>query len=132
MLATVPLFSGCSKRELRAISALGTPVFVDTGTALTTQGQPGNEFFLMVAGRANCAINGIEVGTFGPGDFFGEMSLLGGGPRAATIETTSAGEVLVLDRREFASLLEDSPKIAIKLLRVMAERVRKLEENLIN
>jgi CRP/FNR family transcriptional regulator, cyclic AMP receptor protein len=130
MLAAVPLFAGCGKQELRRISGLGTPVFVDAGTALTTQGQPGNEFFLMVSGAARCVINGAEVGTFGPGDSFGEMSLLSGGPRVATIETTTPAEVLVLDRREFASLIEDSPKIAVKLLKVMAERVRRLEEDL--
>jgi CRP-like cAMP-binding protein len=130
MLAAVPLFSGLGKRELRAISGLGTPVFVDTGTALTAQGEPGNEFFLMISGTARCVISGTEVGTFGPGDSFGEMSLLGSGPRVATVETTTPAEVLVLDRREFASLLEDSPKIAVKLLKVMAERLRRVEEDL--
>lgn len=124
MLAAVPLFSACSQAELRQIARLGTPVSVTAGTVLTVEGRPGREFFLVIDGSADCAIGGVHAASFGPGDFFGELSLLDGGPRTATVTADSDMEVLVLDARELSSLLAASPSITGKVLATLARRLR--------
>lgn len=124
MLAAVPLFSSCNQVELRQIARLGTPVPVSAGTVLTAEGSPGREFFLIVEGMADCSVGGNRAAQFGPGDFFGEMALLDGGPRTATVTAVTDMKVLVLDAREFASLLAASPSITSKVLATLARRLR--------
>jgi CRP/FNR family cyclic AMP-dependent transcriptional regulator len=123
-LGAVPLFSTCSKAELRAIASLGTELNVAAGRVLTEQGKPGREFFLVISGTARCEINGKRVATFGPGDFFGEMALIDRGPRTATVTAETPMELLVLDSREFNELLDASPSISKKLLLAFAARRR--------
>jgi len=123
-LSTVPLFSACSKVELRMIANMGTEVAVPDGKAITEQGKPGREFCLIVEGAARCLVDGEQVATFGPGDFFGEMSLLDRGPRRATIISDGPTLLLVLDSTEFARLLDSSPSTAKKLLLAFAARQR--------
>src|SRR5579862_8377645 len=115
-LARVPLFSTCTKGELRQIAQLGTEVAVPDGTAVTEQGKPGFEFCLVMGGKARCLVDGTQVAVFGPGDFFGEMALLDRGPRHATVVADGTLQLLVLDSREFSALLDTAPSIAKKLL----------------
>ena len=121
-LAKVPLFSGCSKKELRQIASLGTSLRVGPGTELTRQGDPGSEFIMIVDGHTRCVKNGRTVDRFGPGDFFGELALITRHPRNATVVTEGEATVRVFDRREFTTLLDDAPGIARKLLVVLAAR----------
>ena len=120
LLGAVPLFAGCTRRELGQIARLGTNVSVNAGSALTTQGRVGLEFMLVIDGQARCLIDGVEVGVYGPGDYFGELALLDGGPRAATIVAITDMNLLVLDRGEFFQLLDEAPSITRKLLITMA------------
>jgi CRP-like cAMP-binding protein len=131
-LAEVPLFSTCSQRELREIAKLGTPIEVDEGRVLTKQGAPGREFFLVLDGKADCAVRGRRVAVFGPGDYFGELALIEGGTRTATVTATSPMELLVLSTTEFASLIRSSSSIAIKMLTALARRVRESQESTYN
>lgn len=124
MLRQVPLLSECSKRELREIAGLGARISIDKGRVLTTQGKPGWEFFMVVDGKAKCEIDGKTVAHFGPGDFFGEMAMLDHGPRHATVTAEGPMDVLVLDGREFRTLLDASPTITRKLLNTLAKRER--------
>ncbi len=119
-LRTVPLFSTCSPRELDRITRLGTSVTVGAGTEITTQGRPGSEFLLVIQGYARCSVDGREVSTLGPGDFFGEVSLLNGGPRSATVTAKTEMQLLDLDRREFYGMLDSVPTVTRKLLSVVA------------
>ncbi len=123
-LASVPLFSACSKRELREISRLGTEVSVEEGAVLTEQGAPGSEFCLVLEGKARCEVNGEQVAEIAAGDFFGEMALLDRGPRRATVIAESPMRLMVLENREFNRLLDASPTIAKKLLLAFAARTR--------
>jgi CRP/FNR family cyclic AMP-dependent transcriptional regulator len=123
-LAGVSLFSGCSRRELEKIARLGTELKVADGAALTVEGRLGREFILVMAGEASCSIDGVEIARFGPGDSFGELSLLDGGPRTATVVADGEATILVLDQREFGELLDASPSIARKLLVELAARQR--------
>ncbi len=123
-LADMPLFSNCTRREMAAVAQLGTLVHAKPGVTLTRQDQPGREFVLVMDGLAECVINGHTVATYRRGDFFGELSLLDGGPRTATIAMVSPGELLVLDGREFFQMLDIAPSIVKTLLVEVARRQR--------
>jgi CRP-like cAMP-binding protein len=123
LLAEVPLFSSCTQGELRSIAQLGTPVDADEGVLLTQRGHPGREFFLVLDGKAACRVGRREVGRFGPGDYFGELALLHGGIRTADVVATTPMNLLVLDQREFRSMLTTTPSIGVKMLAHVAERL---------
>jgi CRP/FNR family transcriptional regulator/CRP/FNR family cyclic AMP-dependent transcriptional regulator len=129
-LRQVPLFSSCTDKELRTIAGLGTPVDIGADAALTRTGSRGREFFIVLSGEVSCIAQGTEVARFGPGDFFGEMSLLDGEPRSAEVRTLTAVTVLVLDRSEFLRLMESSPVLALKVITSMAQRLRKTTASL--
>lgn len=129
LLARVPLFSTCTQRELRAIAQLGTEVEVPAGRVLTRQGAPAREFFLVVEGKAECTVGTRRVAVFGPGDYFGELALIEGGPRTATVTAETPMSLVVLDAGEFSSLMQTAPSIAPKVLAVLARRLRQLQES---
>ncbi len=123
LLRSVPLFSNCSQGDLRSIASLGTPIKVDEGAYLTRRGQPGREFFLVLDGTASCRVGKKEVKRFTSGDFFGELALLHGGIRTADVVALTPMELLVLDAREFRSMLMVTPNICMKMLVNLAERL---------
>jgi CRP/FNR family transcriptional regulator len=124
MLARVPLFSACTDEELAEISRLGTVISTGADTHLTTQGGAGHEFLLLRSGHADCLRDGHLVARFGPGDYFGELALLDGGSRNATVVASEDVEVLVLSHGEFNDLLDRAPSIAKKLLVELVRRQR--------
>ncbi len=127
VLSEVLLFSGCNRKELDKISSLATEVDVPAGKVLAREGTPGREFYVILEGKASVSIEGRDVATLGPGDFFGEMALLDQGPRVATVIADSPMEVAVLDPREFSTLVEEHPGVARKILKVLAQRLRDSE-----
>jgi len=127
LLKNVSLFSACSAKELGTIASLVDEVDVPAGATLTSEGKPGGEFFVVADGTAKGTLRGRKVATYGPGAFFGEMSLLDHGPRSATITAESAMHLLVLDPVSFNELLAQAPGVARKILRTMAERLRSVE-----
>ncbi len=127
-LSTVKLFSACNKKELQAVARLCTPISIAEGETMTTEGTSGKECFVITAGKATVTIGGQPVGIVGPGDCVGEMSLLDGGPRTATVTASSPLSAYVMSPREFQSLLEISPAIARKLATTLAQRLRALED----
>ena len=126
-LAAVELFAGCSKRELGAIARLCARVVVDDGFVLTTEGGPGHECFVIAAGDADVTIGGRSVAHVGPGACVGEMSLLDGGERTATVTAMTLMVIYVIGAREFQSLLEVSPSISHKIMISLARRLRDAE-----
>ena len=131
MLFSVLLFSPCTKKELEALASLATQVDVPAGKVLATQGQTGSEFFVIVSGKAEATRSDVPIGVLGPGTFFGEMSLLEHKPRVATVTTTEPTSVLVLTAREFDKLVESMPSVDRKMLTVIADRLRELEERFV-
>jgi CRP/FNR family cyclic AMP-dependent transcriptional regulator len=125
-LASIPIFSECSKKELKAISKLVTPVTVHAGKTLVTQGDPGREFMIIAEGTATVKRNGRKVASLGPGDFFGELAVLAGVPRTATVVADTEMTVEALNRAEFSALLDESPAMAKKIL---LGAVKRLYEN---
>jgi CRP-like cAMP-binding protein len=125
-LSRIPIFSECSNRELKAISKLVTPVEVKAGKVLTKEGDQGREFMIIASGTASVRRNGRKVATLGPGDFFGELAVLAGVPRTATVTADTDMVVEALNRQEFSSLLDESPTLAKKIL---IGAVKRLYEN---
>ena len=121
-LAKIPLFKECTKKELQAVSRLVTPINVKAGKVLTKEGDAGREFMIIATGSASVRRKGRKIATLGPGDFFGELALLAGVPRTATVIAESDMIVEALNRAEFATLLDESPSIARKVLSAVAKR----------
>ncbi len=128
LLKGVPIFSVCSQKELHAVAKLGVTVEAEAGTALTTKGMPGREYFPVLEGVASCRMGRRELRRFGPGEFFGEMALLYGGVRTADVVATSEMRLLVLDSREFRSMLMATPLIGTKMLANLAERLSEADD----
>jgi CRP-like cAMP-binding protein len=126
-LRSVGLFADCSTRELEGIARICTSVQVDDGTVLTRQGDPGRECFVIADGSAAVEIDGEEVATVGPGDCVGEMSLLDGGRRTATVIARSPMTLYVLTAAEFRAVLDASLSIPRKILTSLARRLRHAE-----
>jgi CRP/FNR family transcriptional regulator, cyclic AMP receptor protein len=127
LLADVRLFSTCNKRELGRIASLADEVDAPRGKVIVRQGDPGRECFVITDGRARATIRGKGSTVLGPGSFFGEMSLLDQGPRSATVTAETDMHLLVLGSREFSSLVNEVPTVAVRMMRGLAERLREAE-----
>ena len=124
VLAGVPLFSACSKKDLQTIARASDEVRIEKGKTLVQQGQTGHEFFAIIDGKANVVRDGKKIATLGPGDYFGEMALLDREPRSASVVAASDMDLIVLGQREFAGVIDAVPSMAHKLLTAMARRLR--------
>jgi len=123
LLKAVPLFAGCSKKELQQVASVADELDFKQGRTLIREGASGREFFVLVDGTAEISRGGKRIDVAGPGDFFGEMSLLSDQPRNATVTTTSQVDLLVITAQSFRRLVESNPLIALKVMRAVAERV---------
>ena len=126
-LSAVGLFSACNKKELQSVAQLCMPLAVEEGFVLTTEGTAGRECFVIADGKASVTIKGAKVGEVGPGECVGEMALLDGGPRSATVTAESPMNVYALSVSEFRSLLSASPAILGKIATSLAQRLRARE-----
>ena len=126
-LANVRMFSALSKKELGMVSKAADVVTLKPGTDIITEGTSGHEFFLILDGQASVRRGGRKVATLGPGDYFGELSLLDRGPRSATIVADGNVEVAVIGQREFMAVLDQVPAVSHKLLVTMAHRLREAD-----
>jgi CRP/FNR family cyclic AMP-dependent transcriptional regulator len=124
LIKKVPLFSRCSKKELAAVAAEADELVLPTGRALATQGARGSEFVIIVDGSAEVRKNGRRINQLGSGDFLGEIALVSGALRTATVTTTSETRILVLTDRGFRRLTRDLPSIHASILRALSERLQ--------
>jgi CRP/FNR family transcriptional regulator, cyclic AMP receptor protein len=128
VLSKVPLFAGCSDKELRAIASKTTEMSFPKGAVLTKEGAPGEEAFVIAEGHVDVSIGGKQVATLGPGEILGEMSLLDHGPRAATARAATDVTTFVLNPLEFETILGDAAPVTRKILKSLAERLRAAEQ----
>jgi len=122
LLRKVPLFSACSKKELRRIAAIADELDFREGKVLTRQGGPGREMFILLDGTVKVERNGVQVNALGPGDFLGEGALVLGKPRNATITATAPLRALVISDVNFKQLLGEDPRISTKVHETLAAR----------
>jgi len=126
-LAQVPLFSACTKDELRKLARRTTDIPISEGHVLVREGDRGLEFFVIVNGRARVTRRGRKVSELGPGDFFGELALLIDAERNATVTAVTPMEAIVLSRRDFEAALADAPRMTRRLLSGMAKRLAEFD-----
>ena len=128
-LAEVPLFDGLSRRHLRQIAKLARIRRFAPSSAIVRAGDAGRSFYVLLDGSARVVGETGRSSRLGAGDYFGEMALLDGAPRSASV--VAEGEVLALtiDRSGFAKLLRSEPRLAEALLRTLAARLRAAERS---
>jgi CRP-like cAMP-binding protein len=125
LLAAVPLFSDLSSRHLKRIADLAEEVRFSAGDLIVQEGQPGGTFYVILEGEAKVTRKGRKLNELYPGDFFGEVSLLDGGPRTATVTAETPIVAIRLFRKEFAKLISAEPEIALKIVAELASRIRR-------
>ena len=131
LLSSIPLFAGLTPEQLTKVAALAKLKAYGRQQTVVTQGDPAQALFAIVRGRLKVSSSGPEgrdvvLGIMSEGEVFGEVALLDGGARSATCTSIEPCELLVIDREPFLELLESTPSIAVKLLHVLAGRLRRL------
>jgi CRP/FNR family transcriptional regulator, cyclic AMP receptor protein len=122
-LGEMSFFAGCTKKELERVAQMVTPIAIQAGSTFITEGSVGKEMVIISQGTATVRRGGRKVVTLGVGSVVGELALLLDRPRDASVTADVDGELLVLDRRSFNSLLDDIPGLAKKILLTMAKRM---------
>ena len=130
LLAGVPLFGGLSTRHLRRIRDLAEPADYMAGASLVKQGAEGEGFFVILEGLAKVVVGGRTINRLMPGDYFGEVSLLDGGVRTASVVSETPMKVLLIERSRFLKMLRDEGAIAVSLLEGMARAIRRTDRSL--
>lgn len=118
-----PLFAGLSKPELGSVAGLADEIRFDAGRTLIREGERGSEFIVILEGEVEVTKNGRRVARRGDDSFFGEIALVAGTPRTATVTTATPVRALVITDRAFDRLMRESPKIQSKVLKSLAERL---------
>ena len=126
MLKAVPLFADCDEKQLDFIATQVDEVDFVAGRDLCGEGAAGGEFFVILSGTAEVRRQGRHLRELGPGDFFGEIALLDGGPRTATVTALSEMKCLVLSRGQFHNVIRQNALIAVSVLQTLGERLRSL------
>jgi CRP-like cAMP-binding protein len=134
-LRRVSLLSGLSLERLQAVERIATEAEYLKGEVIVREGEPGDELYLLVEGAVDVVKDAgtpaeARVNTLGAGGYFGEMAVLDGSPRSATVLAASDARVLVLAGARLRELVHEMPDLAFDLLRVLAERIRRAEERL--
>lgn len=125
-LQRVPLFAGLNKRHVRKIAGASTIARVPAGQHIVREGFSAEAFYVVLEGEAH--VTGPPTSTrLGPGDFCGELGLLDGSPRSASVRADTDVVAVRLPRKEFLDLVDHRPDIARALLADLAARVRRLE-----
>lgn len=122
-LTPVPLFSGLSEDELDAVAHAATQLDYAAGRVLMREGEVAHEMFVVVEGTLEVTRSGEHVADIGPGGFAGELALLTHAHRNSTVSAKTDVSVLHIDGREFSSVIDTVPRIAAKLLPVIAARM---------
>ena len=123
LISKVPLFAGCSKRELGLVASIADEIAQPAGTSLIEQGKKGREFCILVDGEVDVRQGRKQLRLLSAGDFFGEIALILDAPRSATVTATTDVRLLVIDQNAFRRLLRESPSIQGKVLEALALRL---------
>jgi voltage-gated potassium channel len=123
LLQGIPLFAACTRAELTEVALSADEREAPAGARLTEEGRREREFFVVVEGAVAVRRGGRLLAELGPGDWFGEIAILTYKPRSATVTASSPVHLLVLSDRAFRRVVETTPRIALKVLRSVAERL---------
>ena len=123
-LKAVPLFAHCSPKELEFIASQVEEMDFSAGRVLCTEGTFGGDFFILETGSAEVARGGKRIATMRPGDFFGEIALVDGGKRTATVTTSAPSRAFVLGPQQFQNVLHQNVEIIHSVMKALAMRIR--------
>ena len=129
LLAACPLFKGIDPAGLAGLAELATPVDFPTGHVIARQGEIGTGFFVVIDGMVRVMRDGAIVARLGPGEFFGELSVLDRMPRNATVAAEAPTTCLALASWDFEKILLDQPALTLSILRGVAARLRDVTES---
>ena len=127
LLTAIDLFAGLSKRDAKKFLARSREVTHAKGKRVTGEGDPGYGFHLILTGRATVSQDGRTIRTLGEGDYFGEISMIDGRPRSATVTVDEDVRALALDHADFEKLLDEQPDVARGMLKTLCSRLREAE-----
>jgi len=128
LLGHIDLFAGCTKKELAQIASISSEYEAEAGQVLAKEGETGAEFFIIVDGQATATRNGVLLAKLTATSFFGELALLDGGPRTATVKADTDLRLLVLSRGEFGQLCRTYPTVSFRMLKGLGARLRDADE----
>jgi CRP-like cAMP-binding protein len=128
-LERTPLFAGLDRRQLEDVLAVGQRVSYEAGQAIVERGDPGDAMYIVVGGAAEVDVGG-RFHRLEQGDFFGEMAVLAGKPREATVRAVEPVEALRIPADDFQAFLEEHPHLAVAMLRSLVERLREVQDRL--
>ena len=130
VLADVPLFAGLSRRHLGKVAAVGRIKRFESKTAIVRAGDPGDALYVVLDGAVSVRRRGLPGVTLGIGSFFGEMALLDGGARTASVVAEGPVACLTIAQSRFLKLLQSEPAIAVGILKELAARLRAAQSTL--
>src|SRR5829696_5639839 len=126
LIGACPLFEGLVPPDLAAVAAVAIEVEFPADRVIAREGEIGTGFFILVNGRVRVVRGGTTVAHLGPGEFFGELSVLDGGPRVAQVVAEVPTTCLALASWDFERVLREEPGVALAVLRVVAARLREV------
>ena len=128
LLKTVPLFAGLSRRHLHRLAALAEQVRYGAGRTVVQNGSRGTGFYVIAEGTAKVSVgySNRALARLGPGDFFGELALLDGGPRTASVVAETPLVTIRIPRAKFRTMLKSEPDVALKILEELSRRLRQV------
>jgi CRP-like cAMP-binding protein len=124
VLGEIPLFAGLSKRQRSRIASIAKTRQFRPYTTIVRAGDRGEAFYVVLDGTVIVKPPGKRAAKLGPGEFFGELALLDGAARTASVEAQTDVTLILLGRTGFRKIIEDEPKIAVRLLETVAARLR--------
>jgi CRP-like cAMP-binding protein len=128
-LERTPLFAGLDREQLEHVLQVVQRVTIEPGQAVVERGDPGDAMYIIVSGAAEVDVGG-RFHRLERGDFFGEMAVLAGKPREATVKVVERVEALRIPADEFQAFLHDNPRVAVGMLRSLVERLREVQDRL--
>ena len=128
-LSSIPMFRSCTTEQLDRLAELGTAVSM-TDAPIVSEGDRGDDFYVITSGKGRVTRGGREVAELGPGDYFGELSLFDPAPRNATVSAVGPMSLVSLSRDSFVQALDEMPAIRDTVLHGMAHRIHELDARL--
>jgi CRP/FNR family transcriptional regulator, cyclic AMP receptor protein len=129
-IRSVPLFSEFGEKELQRVAAIVKEVSFPEGKVIAKQGETGVGFHMISEGEAKVSVDGVDHATLGPGAYFGEISLIDGSPRSATVTATTDLKTVSLTSWDFNALLDQFPELSRTLLKQLCRRLRDVEQSI--
>ncbi len=127
LLKRIQLFSRLNNRELLRLGELADEIDLPSGRVLMREGERGEEAFVIVTGSAEIERDGRVFATRSTGEILGEIALVDGGPRTATVRLVEDSRLIVLGRKQFHALMDEFPDVRLRVLETLAQRVRATE-----